>query len=206
MKRIAILLLAILIAAPCTWAQPEPGPAAGHKAEGHEAAGEHEKAEPSPLWAWANFVILMVALVYLFRKNAAPFFASRALDIRKGMIEADDIRADAERRMAAVDARMARLQADIDALRQEALAEQNSAAERIRQETTAAVAKIRARAEQEIAASAKAARTELKRHSARLALSLAEQKIRARLTPDAQDSLVRGFVHQLATPPQGSRP
>jgi hypothetical protein len=38
---------------------------------------------------------------------------------------------------------------------------------------------------------------DLKRYSADLAIDLAEQKIRARLTPDQQDALVRGFVRDL---------
>jgi F0F1-type ATP synthase membrane subunit b/b' len=38
---------------------------------------------------------------------------------------------------------------------------------------------------------------ELKRYAAGLAVELAEQKVRARMTPDAQDSLVQGFVRNL---------
>jgi hypothetical protein len=41
---------------------------------------------------------------------------------------------------------------------------------------------------------------ELKRYSAELAIQLAEQKIRARMTPETQDELVRGFVDDLAHP------
>jgi len=35
----------------------------------------------------------MAGLVYLFRKNATPYFLSRARNIRRGMIEAEDVRA-----------------------------------------------------------------------------------------------------------------
>jgi F-type H+-transporting ATPase subunit b len=193
MKRLAILLLAVQLAAPCTWAQHEPGAAAENKAE-----SKHERGEGgvSP-WAWANFAILMAGLVYLFRKNATPYFLSRARNIRRGMIEAEDVRAKAERRMAAVEALLANLQTDIQTLRGEAMAEQRELGERMRRETAAALAKIRARAEMEIVSASKAARLELKRHTGQLAVALAEQKIRARLTPDRQDALVRGFVHHL---------
>jgi hypothetical protein len=37
----------------------------------------------------------------------------------------------------------------------------------------------------------------LKRYAAELAIGLAEQKIRARMTPETQDALVRGFVRDL---------
>ena len=51
--------------------------------------------------------------------------------------------------------------------------------------------------EQEIASAAKAARTDLKRYSAQLAVELAERKLRDRMTPDTQNALVRGFVRHL---------
>ena len=38
---------------------------------------------------------------------------------------------------------------------------------------------------------------ELKRYSAALAVQLAEQKIRVRMNPDVQDSLVIGFLKDL---------
>ena len=47
---------------------------------------------------------------------------------------------------------------------------------------------------------AKAARAELKRHSAELAVALAERLIRARMTTATQDELVREFVRGLDSP------
>ena len=70
------------------------------------------------------------------------------------------------------------------------------------QHTAAEIAKIQAHAEQEIASAGKAARMELKRYSAELAIDLAEQKIRARMTPETQDALVRGFVRDLSHRPR----
>jgi len=52
-------------------------------------------------------------------------------------------------------------------------------------------------AEQEIASAGKAARMALKRYAAELAVGLAEQKVRARMTPDTEDALVQGFVRNL---------
>ena len=44
------------------------------------------------------------------------------------------------------------------------------------------------------------ARLELKRYSAELALTLAAQKIQARLTPDTQEKLVQRFLEELDHP------
>jgi F0F1-type ATP synthase membrane subunit b/b' len=56
---------------------------------------------------------------------------------------------------------------------------------------------VRAHAEQEIAAAGKTARVELKQYAAELAIGLAAQKLRARMTPDTQEGLVRGFVRDI---------
>jgi F0F1-type ATP synthase membrane subunit b/b' len=75
----------------------------------------------------------------------------------------------------------------------------------MRQQTMAEMAKIRANAEREIAAAGKAARLDLKRYSAHLAIQLAEEKVRGRVTPDTQDALVREFVRDLDRPATGRK-
>jgi F0F1-type ATP synthase membrane subunit b/b' len=46
----------------------------------------------------------------------------------------------------------------------------------------------------------------LKRHAAELAVALAERLIRARMTPAAEDELVREFVRGLDRPSSEARP
>jgi F-type H+-transporting ATPase subunit b len=113
------------------------------------------------------------------------------------MMDAEEERKAAEKRAAEVDRRLANLESDIQALRAESQKEASSEQERMRQQTATEMVKIRAHAEQEIASAGKAARLELKKYSAELAVALAEQKLRARITPDAQEALVRGFVRDL---------
>jgi len=96
-----------------------------------------------------------------------------------------------------VDARLANLEKEIATLRGESQAEAKAENDLMAQHTVAEIAKIQARAEQEIASAGKAARMELKRYSAHLAVEVAERKIRARMTPDTQDALVRGYVRDL---------
>ena len=161
------------------------------------AAGEHGNLE---LWKWANFVVLAGALGYLIGRNAGPFFSSRTRQIRKDMLEAADARKDAEARAAEVDRRLANLEAEIAVLRGDAQNEAAAERQRLAEASRAEIAKIQAHAQQEIVSAGKAARTELKRYSAELAIGLAEQKIRSRMTPDSQDILVEGFVRDLDTP------
>jgi F-type H+-transporting ATPase subunit b len=113
------------------------------------------------------------------------------------MVEAGAARRDAEARAAEVHRRLANLESEIAALRAEAQQEAEAEAQRLAQQSAAEAAKIQAHAEQEIAAAGKAARMELRRYSASLAIGLAEHKIRARITPDTEDDLVRSFVNDL---------
>jgi F-type H+-transporting ATPase subunit b len=96
-----------------------------------------------------------------------------------------------------VDRRLANIEQDIAALRGQSETEAKAESERIAQHTAAEIAKIQAHAAQEIASAGKSARAALKSYSAELAMGLAEQKVRARMTPDTEDALVQGFVRNL---------
>jgi len=179
MRRLPLFLLILCSTAPLGFAE-------GAAESGHLSA-----------WKWANFLVLAGGLGYLAGKSAPAFFAARSMKIRKDMIDADELRRDADARAAAVERRLANLEAEIAALRAEAHKEERAEGERLRQHAASEMAKIQIHAEQEIAAAGKAARMDLKRYSAELAVDLAEKKIRARMTPATQDALVRGFVRDL---------
>ena len=158
------------------------------------------------LWKVANFLLLAGGLGYLIGKHAGPFFAARSKKIREDMTQADEMRQEAEARVGAVERRLANLESEIAALRSESEQEAGSETERMKQQTVDEMAKIRTHAEHEIASAGKAARMELKRYSAQLAIHLAEQKVRGRITPDTQDALVREFVQDLEHPLPGRTP
>lgn len=151
-------------------------------------------------WKWANFAMLVGGLGYLTVKFGGPFFAARSRQIRQEMVDAYELRKEAEARAGEVDRRLAQLDAEIAALRKEAQQEAEHEAQQIARQTETDIAKIRAHSEQEIASAGKAARIELKRYSAQLAIALAEQKIRARMNPEIEDNLVRGFVRGMEHP------
>lgn len=169
-------------------------------AQSPEGEKEAKSEGVSPVWAWANFAILAGALGYLIVKKGGPWLAARSIAIRKGIAEAEEIRADAEARAAEVDRRLAGLETEIAALRDDARREQAAEAERIRQQTAADLARIQEHAAREIDAAGKSARIELKRYGAQLAVDLAEQRIRRQLTPALQSGLVENFARDLDQP------
>ncbi len=192
MKRLA-LALALALAPGFAIAQPHEG-----KLE-QQANLVQEKSEKGNLdaWKWINFLILVGGLGYLIGKNAGPFFAGRSAAIRKDLEESLAQRKDAEVRAAEVERRLAALEGEIVVLRSESGRELKAGAERISLQTAEEIAKVQAQAGQEIASAGKQARAELKRYAAELAVGLAEQKVRARMTPGTQDALVDSFVRDL---------
>jgi len=185
MKRLCLALIAA-------------APALAQEAKEKSASGLSPATESILLWA--NFAVLAAGLAYLFKKYGAPFLAARSEKISHDIVESARIRQDAEARAAEVDRRLANLESDLAALRVESQKELESQRRQGADRSAAEMANIRTHAEQEIAAAGKLARLELKRYSAELALTLAGQKIQARMTPETQDALVRGFVKGLDHP------
>ena len=148
-------------------------------------------------WKWANFAILAVGVGYAVAKLLPPLFRSRTAEIQKGISEAQQIKRDAEKRAADMDARLHSLGAEIENFRTQARAEMEQEAARIREETARQIAKMRDQAQAEIETAGKVASRELQAYAARLSLDLAEQRIRARLNPAAENALVDGFVSDL---------
>jgi F-type H+-transporting ATPase subunit b len=161
--------------------------------EGHEP----ETGDPWLGWKWANFAILVVALGYLIRKHAPAYFAQRSTEIRQGIAEATQTKQDAEARAAAIDRRLASLESEIAKLRSEAHEEISAEGGRISRETMHRLQRIQAQGEQEITVMSRGASDELRKYAAQLALDLAQQRIRSRMTKDAEDGLVDAFLEDL---------
>ena len=162
--------------------------------------GHGEDHGPSPVWKWANFLILAGLLGYGISKAAPAFFRGRTLEIQKAIREAHKLRDEAEARAAEIDRRMANLEAEIKELRENSAREMAAESDRIQAETARLTARMRENAENEIAAAANQAAKELRAYSSELALEVAQEKIRSRLSPDVQGQLVDAFVSMLRKP------
>jgi F-type H+-transporting ATPase subunit b len=165
-----------------------------------------EKEETSDkwiAWRWANFGLLAIGIGYLLRKNMPPFFQARTTDIQKDITDAQATKQAAEKRAAEMDARLNALGADIEKFRAQAKIEMEQEAARIRQETAHQIEKLQKQAEQEIESAGNLATRELSAYAAKLALDLAEQRIRTRLDASTEAGLVDDFTKDLQQ--QGSR-
>jgi F-type H+-transporting ATPase subunit b len=163
--------------------------------EANQAAENGE--DKLSVWKWANFAILAIAIGYFAGKALPAFFADRTTEIQKGISEAAALKADAEKRVAEMERRMAALGTEIEQIRTDSRMAMATEAERLRYEAETHMNRIQSQADQEVEAHTKRASLELKAHTAQLALQLAEQKIRAAMNGDMQGAMIDRFVQQL---------
>jgi F-type H+-transporting ATPase subunit b len=162
-----------------------------------EPAHDTETGDPWLGWKWANFLILAAGLGYLIRKHAPAYFERRSKEIRQGISEATQTKQEAEARVAAIEQRLAGLEGEIAKLRASAHEEISAEGGRISRDTMHRLQRIQAQSAQEIELMSRAARDELRKYSAQLALDLAQQRIRSRMTKDTEDGLLDAFLEDL---------
>jgi F-type H+-transporting ATPase subunit b len=162
-----------------------------------EKAEEPISKDEMLVWRWANFVILVAGAGYLLGKHLPAFFKNRTADIHKDITEAQQQKLAAEKRAAEMDARLSTLGADIEKFRAQSKIEMEQEGARIRQETAQQIEKLQRQAEQEIESAGNLATRELREYAAKLALDLAEQRIRTRLDAATEAGLVDDFTRDL---------
>jgi F-type H+-transporting ATPase subunit b len=159
---------------------------------------EAEQGDPWIWWKWANFAILAGGLGYLIRKHVPAMFQKQSSEIKSALQEAAKVADDAAAYAAGIEARLGNLQSEIEKLRVSARSDMAAESERIRRETEHHLQRIREQTAQEIELMTRAAKDELRKYAAELAIGLAEERIRFRMNPETQDRLVNGFVHDLS--------
>lgn len=185
LRRISLLTMSVcgvMLLCACVASAAEEGGAAGGTTE---------------LFKWINFGIVAIGVFWLFGKFLPPKFRANAETISSAITKATAVKAEADRLLADAEMRLARLEQDVVTLRAAAEKEAAADAERIREMAKSDAEKISLAAKAEIEAAERAARMELKVLAAKLAVDGAESLLAKQLTPQAQETLVNGFVASL---------
>ena len=202
-RRRAVWLAAfVLLAAVCFAQQHGEAPAGKHAEAPLVLFGKwHVPPLLVELLHWTNFLVLFGLLGWLLRRPIADFFAARSRAIQEGLESGRRAGEEAAQRAQEIERRLAGLESEIAKLRAAISHEGQAEFERLRRAAQAETEKVFASAEQEIRALARAARGDLKSYVAVLAVELAEQRIRARMTPQKQAELVRVYAGDLGNKP-----
>lgn len=143
-----------------------------------------------------NFAVVFGVLYWAGKKYLPGAFRNRTASIQKAMEEARRASEDANRRLAEIELRLAKLGEEIKSLTATADREIAEEEARVRAAAEEEAQRIVEAAGQEIDAAAKAARRDLTSYAADLAVSLAKRQIHVDQNTD--EALVRQFSSRIA--------
>jgi F-type H+-transporting ATPase subunit b len=148
-----------------------------------------------------NLLVLVVFLYYvLFRGKGFTIpgaLRQRGEGIETQLREAEQAREQSQKRLAEIEARIANLPQELDALRQAGEAEAKAEYDRLVEASRREAEQLIHLGQLEIAAAGRLAEKELNALAAALALDLAAQRLKQRLTPELDRELVRGAIAQI---------
>jgi F0F1-type ATP synthase membrane subunit b/b' len=149
------------------------------------------------VWRWLNLLIFVGLFIYILRRPVSDAMRARREGIRRDLMRAQEERNAALAKLEEVEARLARLDAEVAGVRQQSEREATEERERIRQSTEAETRKLREQAQREIESAGKAARQELREFAAEQSVRLAEEMIRRDIKPEDDARLVSLRVEEL---------
>ncbi|HWZ52655.1 MAG TPA: ATP synthase F0 subunit B [Granulicella sp.] len=143
-----------------------------------------------------NFAILAIFVGWLLARMLPKAFRNRSGVIQQQLVDARSATEEAGARLKGVEARLAKLDDQIAAMRAQAEKDSELDEQRIKASVEDEKKKILASAEQEIAAATSMARRQLQQYAADLAISQAAQKLV--VTAETDRLLVQAFAQRLA--------
>lgn len=141
---------------------------------------------------WVNFAIIFFGIVIPIGRVLPKVFRRRSQSLKKSLEEARKTTADANSRLSAVEAQLAKLDEEIAGIRAKVEEESKQDEVRIKASIEEERARIVASAEQEISAAAAHAQRGLRHFAADLAIESAARQLI--LTPETDRALIAEFV------------
>ena len=148
-------------------------------------------------WPIANFVIFIGVLYYFFNKPFTEYLANRSTTIRKDLVEAAELRSNANAQLAAIDQKLQALPGELAALRTRGADEIKAEEQRIAAAAAADRERLLEQTRREIDLQVRLAKKEILEHAADLSVQLATDRIRKEVTPADQDRLIDRYLSQV---------
>jgi F-type H+-transporting ATPase subunit b len=145
-----------------------------------------------------NSLVLFGGLAFLLRKPVKALLAKRTADVGESLRQAEAGRSEAEARAGTSKAKLAGLAAEVGRLKAEAEVEGRRETERIAGAAALEAERLKKFTRQELDAQVRGSIGELKAYAAARATGIAREKIRRRLTPEAQSALIDKSIDRLS--------
>jgi len=142
-----------------------------------------------------NSAILIIAILWFIFRLVPKIYRNRSQKLQKDLFDARSATAEANERLAVVEERLSKLGIEIDAIRKQTEQDVLNDEKRIRESLEVEKQRLLASVDQEIEAAGAAARRDLKKYAANLAIDRAMSELR--LTDEDDRMLVRSFGKDL---------
>jgi len=211
MRASALLFVALCVVTPdSAFAEAAEGSSLAHEIAGEEAhedthaAPDHHDLSFSSLienrefqGTVFNFLVLVGLLTWVIRKKANPALAARRAEVEKELAEAQQLRAEAERRHKEMASRLEKLDQEMAQIRAEMVKAGEAERDRIVAQAEEKAARMRKDANFVIEQQIKQLRKDLMQEAASAVVLAAQELLKERTTEADQDQLAELYLKRL---------
>jgi len=149
------------------------------------------------IWKFVNLAIFIAIMVYVLKKPLSDAFKAKRDVIRAELIRAEEEKKASLARLTAIEARLAQLESEKQAILDRAKEEAEEERRQLSDQTRVEITRLREQADAEITRLTLQKTAELRRFSANESIRLAEEKLRAQIGVDADARLVRASIQEI---------
>ena len=144
-----------------------------------------------------NFVVLLVALIFILRKPISQALSSRIKNIREQLERLEIQKAEAEKQLAQYNEKLSQLEGEAEKIIEGYIKQGNEAKAKILKEAEATAEKLQVQARRNIEHEFDKARQELQREVVEKSLLKAEETLKKAITTQDQDKLVDEYLDKV---------
>jgi F-type H+-transporting ATPase subunit b len=148
-------------------------------------------------WRVMNFVVLVVALIFILRKPISQALSSRIKDIREQLESLEVQKAEAEKQLAQYNEKLSQLESEAEKIVEGYIKQGNEAKAKILKEAEETAEKLQVQARRNIEHEFDKARQELQREVVEKSLVKAEETLKKAITTQDQDKLVDEYLDKV---------
>ena len=163
-----------------------------------EGGGDHAAGFGKPMvYSIINFALLVIAIVYLYRKKASGTFEKRSLEVKIEMEEAAEAKRQAQAKFQEYQKRVASLDREIAGILEAAKGDAEKERLSIRAAAQKQAEKIIQQAELTAKQEVEEAKRQLRREAAELAAEMATELVKKAAKPEDQRNWVQTYIEKI---------
>jgi F-type H+-transporting ATPase subunit b len=148
-------------------------------------------------WRVANFLVLLGILYWLMWKKMKSFFAGRREGIKASLEEAEVVKADAEKKFKEYDEKIKKAEEEIQGIAAMIKAQGEEEKNRIIADAGRAAEKMKEDAKARMDQELKKAKNELRLEASELAVQMAEDILKKKVTKEDHEGMVREYLDRM---------